>query len=385
MLSDSRVRGIKPSDGRKRYADSEGLYVDVQRNGKKTWLFRYTKDGRRHWLSLGEYPMVGLAEARERRNAAKRQLFDGIAPGTQEADAGTRRFESVSLEWHAKNAQKWSEKTRTITIRRLEMHVFPFIGESEIAKIKTAELLALARRIEAKGSIETARRVVQICSQAFRYATACGYCEYDPTQALRGALAAAKPSHLASITKPAEVGQLLRAIDAYPQGIVRMAMQFSALVFARPGEVRHAEWAEIGGSEWRIPGEKMKMKRPHIVPLAAQALSVLDKMRPLTGHGRYVFPSNRAPNGDRPMSDSTVLVALRSMGYAKDQMTPHGFRSMASTLLNENGFNRDWIERQLAHAEGNSVRAAYNYAEYLPERCGMMQWWADYLDGLRGK
>jgi integrase len=383
MLSDSKVRGIKPSGGRKRHADSEGLYIDVQRNGKKTWLFRYTKDGRRHWLSLGEYPIVGLAEARELRNAAKRQLFDGIAPGTQGGAAGTQSFESVSLEWHAKNAPKWSEKTRAIMMRRLEMHAFPFIGGKEIAKIKTAELLALARRIEAKGAAETTRKIVQTCAQVFRYAIACGYCDYDPTQALRGALAPVKPKHMASLTKPSDVAMLLRMIDAYPQPVVRYAMQFSAFTFCRPGEIRHAEWEEIDKNEWRIPKEKMKMKRPHIVPLASQTLLLLDKIRLLTGHGQYVFPSNRAPKGDRPMSENTVLAALRSMGYTKDQMTPHGFRSMASTLLNENGFNRDWIERQLAHVEGNSVRAAYNYAEHLPERRKMMQWWADYLDGLR--
>ncbi|MDR1516145.1 MAG: site-specific integrase [Synergistaceae bacterium] len=180
------------------------------------------------------------------------------------------------------------------------------------------------------------------------------------------------------------MGHLLRSIDAYPHPIVRYAMQFSALVFLRPGEVRHLEWAEIEGGEIRIPEKKMKMDRPHIVPLATQTIELLQKTQQLTGHGKYVFPSNRAPKGDRPMSENTVLVALRSMGYTNEQMTAHGFRHMASTLLNENGFNRDWIERQLAHVEGNSVRAAYNYAEYLPERRKMMQWFADYLDELRG-
>jgi integrase len=224
--------------------------------------------------------------------------------------------------------------------------------------------------------------VIQICGQVFRYAIACEHCEYDPTQPIRGPLEPVRPGHFASVTRPADVGQLLRSVDAYPHPVVRHAMQFSALVFLRPGEVRHTEWTEIDGDELRIPGEKMKMKRPHIVPLARQTVELLQKMKQLTGHGKYVFPSNRSPKGDRPMSENTVLVALRSMGYEKDQMTAHGFRSMASTLLNENGFNRDWIERQLAHVEGNGVRAAYNYAEYLPERRKMMQWWADYLDGL---
>jgi integrase len=328
--------------------------------------------------------MVGLREARDLRDKAKRQLFDGESPGTQIQDAGTRKFSDVALEWYTKNAAKWSEKTRRITIRRLEMHAFPLIGNTDISELKPKDLLCVARRIESTGTTETTRRVIQICSQVFRYAIACEYCEYDPTQSIHGALEPVRPGHFASLTRPTDVGQLLRSIDAYPHPIVRYAMQCSALVFLRPGEVRHAEWTEIEGNEMRISEGKMKMKRPHIVPLATQTLEVLDKLRPLTGHGKYVFPSNRAPKGDRPMSDATVLVALRSMGYSKEQMTAHGFRHMASTLLNENGFNRDWIERQLAHVEGNSVRAAYNYAEYLPERRKMMQWWADYLDELRG-
>jgi integrase len=200
---------------------------------------------------------------------------------------------------------------------------------------------------------------------------------------LRGFIETPKPGHYASLTKPSDVALLLRAIDAYPHVIVREAMLFSALTFLRPGEVRRSEWMEIEGSEIHIPKEKMKMDRPHIVPLSRQSLELLDRLRPLTGHCGYIFPSARSPKGDRPMSENAVLAALRSMGFAKEQMTPHGFRHMASTLLNENGFNRDWIERQLAHSEGSGVRAAYNYAEYLPERRKMMQWWADYLDELR--
>jgi integrase len=385
MLSDTKVKNLRPADTRKRHADSGGLYVDVQPNGKKTWLFRYTEKGKRHWHSLGEYPVVGLREARDLRDRARRQLFDGETPGTQtEEDAGTLKFHDVALEWYEKNAMKWSEKTRNITIRRLEMHVFPFIGDSGMSELKPKDLLSVARRTEGMGAVETTRRVIQICGQVFRYAIACGHCEYDPTQPIQGALEPVRPGHFASLTRPADVAQLLRSIDAYPHAVVRYAMQFSALAFLRPGEVRHLEWAEIEGGEIRIPEKKMKMDRPHIVPLAAQTLDLLQKTRQLTGHGRYVFPSNRAPKGDRPMSENTVLVALRSMGYSKEQMTAHGFRHMASTLLNENGFNRDWIERQLAHVEGNGVRAAYNYAEYLPERRKMMQWFADYLDELKG-
>jgi integrase len=383
MLSDSKVRNLKPADKRKTYADAEGLYVDVLPTGKKSWLFRYTKDGKRHWLTLGEYPIVGLQEARELRNKAKRKLYEGLSPKEEEKPV-IRAFESVAREWYEKNIQRWnSEKTRVVILRRLVSHVFAHIGNADISAVTSKDVLSLIRQIEERGTIETARRVIQLCSQIFQYAVACEYREYDPTQSIHKALAASMVKHLASLTKPSDVAHLLRSINAYPHPIVRYAMQFSALVFLRPGEVRHTEWSEIAGNELRIPEQKMKMKRPHIVPLATQTLEVLDKLRPLTGHGKYVFPSNRAPRGNRPMSENTVLVALRAMGYTKDQMTPHGFRSMASTLLNENGFNRDWIERQLAHVEGNNVRAAYNYAEYLPERRRKMQGWADDLDELR--
>jgi integrase len=281
--------------------------------------------------------------------------------------------------------QKLSNDKEKQNIRsRLNTHILPFIGDIKIADLTTVDILPLMQRLSVIGKHEMSRRVKQIISQVFRYGILTARCDSDPTYALRGFLVAPKPGHFASLTRPTDVGHLLRSIDAYPHPITRYARQFSALVFLRPGEVRHLEWAEIEGSEIRIPGEKMKMDRPHIVPLARQTLETLDKLRPLTGHGKYAFPSSRAPKGDRPMSDATVLVALRSMGYTNEQMTAHGFRHMASTLLNENGFNRDWIERQLAHVEGNSVRAAYNYAEYLPERRKMMQWWADYLDKLRG-
>ncbi len=297
-------------------------------------------------------------------------------------------FADVASEWLKKaEAKSHSEKEKYNTRRRLELHVFPFVGDLDIAKVDAAEILSVLQRLESRNTTATAKKVRQIISQIFRYGVATRKCVTDPTFILRDALAPYRPKHFPSITNPDQVGELMRAVDVYPNSVVRMAMQFSALVFLRPGEVRHTAWDEFdwGKNELRIPGERMKMKRPHIVPLSRQTLALLDALKKLTGHGQYLFPSNRAPKGDRPMSDSTILVALRSMGYSKEQMTAHGFRSMASTLLNENGFNRDWIERQLAHVEGNSVRAAYNYAEYLPERREMMQWWADYLDNLRKK
>jgi integrase len=295
-------------------------------------------------------------------------------------------FRDVAMEWAAAHDLKISnEKDRAAVRQRMETHLFPFIGEKDISSVAAMDILPILQRLASRGNFELLTRVRSIASQVFRYGAAAGRCSGDPTYALRGAIITPSPRHHPSLKRSGEVGMLMRAINAYPYETTRAALNFSALTFCRPGEIRHAEWAEISGNEWRISEGKMKMRRPHIVPLARQTAELLEEMRRLTGRGRYVFPSVRAPNGGRPMSENTVLAALRSMGYTAEQMTPHGFRSMASTLLNENGFNRDWIERQLAHVEGNNVRAAYNYAEYLPERRRMMQWWADYLDELRSR
>jgi integrase len=359
-------------------ADSDGLYIEISPSGKKYWRFRANRNGKRSWLDLGEYPFVSLQEARELRNQAR--LPAKADYGLQDKDI---LFSRVAAEWVSMLEQKLTNgKEKQNIVGRLNNHILPFIGDAKIAGLTTADILPLMRRLSLMGKHEMSRRVKQIISQIFRFGIMTGRCENDPTYALRGFIDAPKPGHFASLTRPSDVARLLRAIDAYPHVIIREAMKFSALTFLRPGEVRRAEWSEIEETELRIPAERMKMDRPHIVPLAAQTLALLDGLRPLTGHGGYIFPSARAPRGDRPMSENAVLAALRSMGFAKDQMTPHGFRSMASTLLNENGFNRDWIERQLAHVPGG-VRAAYNYAEYLPERRKMMQWWADYLDTLR--
>jgi integrase len=348
-------------------------------SGKKYWRLRYTQDGKRNWATIGEYPIVGLQEARERRDGLRKKLRGGI-----HLDLKGTTFREVALEWADAHDKKIAnEKDRIKTRNRMGNHLIPFIGGKDIAEITAAEILPLFRRLAERGNFEMLSRIRSIASQIFRYGVATGRCAGDPTYALRGAILMPKKRHYPSPKKTEDVRMLLRSIDAYPRDIVRCAMQFSALTFLRPSEVRHAEWAEIEGDELRIPEEKTKMRRPHIVPLARQTAVLLQKMQQLTGHGKYVFPSNRTPNSNRPMSENTVLAALRSMGYTKEQMTPHGFRSMASTLLNENGFNRDWIERQLAHVEENGVRAAYNYAEWLPERRRMMQWWADYLDGLR--
>jgi integrase len=269
-------------------------------------------------------------------------------------------------------------------MRRLEMDVFPWVGSRPVSQITAPELLSCLRRIESRGALDTAHRAHQNCSQVFRYAIATGRAERDPAADLRGALPPPAGGHFASTTEPSKIGALLRAIDGYEGTFVaRCALRLAPLVFVRPGELRMAEWAEfhLDDAEWRIPAERMKARVQHIVPLSTQAVSILRDLHPFSGSGRFLFPSVRTPA--RPMSNNTLNAGLRRLGYTTDDQTAHGFRSMASTLLNEQGWNRDAIERQLAHGERDEVRAAYNYAQHLPERRKMMQAWADYLDGLR--
>lgn len=290
----------------------------------------------------------------------------------------------MAREWFTKFSPSWSAEHADRIIRRFERDVFPWLGARPIGEITGPELLTALRRVENRGVVETAHRVMQNCSQVFRYAVATGRAQRDPTFDLRGALPPVRSNHFASITEPKAICGLLRAIDGYKGSfITQCALRLAPLVFVRPGELRRAEWAEfdLDAAEWRIPASKMKMRVIHVVPLSSQAASILRELHPLTGSDKYVFPGTRGK--DRPMSENTVLAALRRMGYGTNDMTGHGFRSMASTILNEQGWNRDAIERQLAHAERDNVRAAYNYAEHMPERRKMMQQWADYLDKLR--
>lgn len=365
------------------------MYLLVTPKGQKWWRFDYRLDGKRYTLSLGVYDDVSLKTARERRSEARELVAKGINPSkirkeVKSALAKARTFEEVAEEWRKKKALAWTPEHTERVHSRLKAYVYPWLGSEAIDNITAPDLLGVLRRVENKGSFETARKLRGYCGQVFRYAIACGFATRDVSQDLRGALAPKTTNHLASVTEPKAIGALLRAIDEYKGYIVtRCALRFSALTFGRPGEIRQAEWSEIDtdASEWRLPAEKMKKRRPHIVPLSEQALLVLQELRPLSGSGRFLFPGVRKRT--RPMSDATITNALRNMGYSGDEMTAHGFRSMASTRLNEMGWNRDAIERQLAHVEGNAVRAAYNYAEHLDERRRMMQAWADYLDGLR--
>jgi integrase len=389
-LTDLAVRNAKPSTKTVRLRDERGLYLEVSPKGGKWWRLRYTFQGKENMLSLGVYPDVSLKDARERRDEARKLIANGIDPSAArkeekaEAAAEALTFEHVAREWYERFKPKWSPSHSLDVIQRLEKNVFPSLGPRPIRDITAPELLAAVRLIEGRGAVESARRILQMCGQVFRYAIATGQADRDIAADLRGSLPPAREKHHASITDPKGVAQLLRAIDGYQGSMVACcALRLAPLVFVRPGELRHAEWSEIDldKAEWRIPAEKMKMREQHIVPLSRQAVVILYELQPLTGSGRYVFPSVRT--SARPMSENTVLAALRRMGYTKDEMTGHGFRSMASTLLNEQGWNRDAIERQLAHGERNAVRAAYNFAEFLPERRRMMQAWADYLDKLK--
>ncbi|MDW7774511.1 MAG: tyrosine-type recombinase/integrase [Desulfobulbaceae bacterium] len=388
-LTDARIRKIKAAEKPLKLFDGGGLFLLVTPTGGKLWNLKYRFEGKEKKLAFGSYPEVSLLEARQRREQARTLLANGADPGdikkAQKA-AGiqeTETFEIIAREWHAKFSPTWAASHADKIIRRFELYVFPWLGSRPIKSVTAPELLTILRRIEAKGAVDTAHRVKQNCGQVFRYAVATGRAERDSSGDLRGALPPANCKHMATITDPKEIGGLLRSIAGYKGSIVtRCALQLAPLVFVRPGELRHAEWREIDldSAEWRIAAEKMKARVQHIVPLSRQALAILNEIFPLTGHSRYVFPNPRTDT--RPMSDGAVNSALRRMGYTKDEITGHGFRSMATTLLNEHGWNRDAIERQLAHAERNSVRASYNYAEYLPERRNMMQAWADYLDRL---
>ncbi|MDR3388340.1 MAG: tyrosine-type recombinase/integrase [Rudaea sp.] len=390
MLTDTKLRSAKPQAKPYRLADSKGLCVEVHPSGGRYWRYRYRFAGKGKMLSLGVYPDVSLAAARERRDDLRKQVAAHVDPSAKRKTdklnqclMSAATFEAVAREW-VDGRGHLADATRDKVRWLLETMAFPWLAVRPVSEISASETLAILRRVEALGKLETAQRLKQVIGQVIRYAVATGRATRDPTGDLRGALQTTKTRHHASITEPAKVGELLRAIHGFAGSlVVASALKIAPLVFVRPGELRQAEWAEIdlNKGEWRIPAERMKMREPHLVPLSAQAVAILRELYPLSGSGRFVFPSNRSTQ--RPMSENTVTAALRRLGYTGDEMTGHGFRSMASTLLHEQGWPSDVIERQLAHAERNKVKAAYNYAEHLPKRRKMMQDWADYLDELR--
>lgn len=389
-LTDAAVRNAKPKESPYSVADGAGLSLLVQPSGGKWWRFRYRFFDKQKMLSLGTYPDIGLREARSQRDAARKLLTEGIDPGEKRKEEKAERelqlvntFEAVTREWAGKKASTWTPAYGERLIRRFEHDVFPLIGARPIADIRPKELLSMLRKIEARGALETAHRARSECGQVFRYAIATDRAERDIAADLVGALEPKKVKHFAAVTEPAKVAVLLRTIDNYQgSAVVRAALRLNALLFVRPGELRHAQWADIDfeAAEWRYT--TTKTRTDHVVPLASQALAILAELKPLTGSGRYVFPCGTT--AARPMSNNAVLSALRRAGIPPDEMSGHGFRAMARTILDEVlGFRPDFIEHQLAHAVRDPNGRAYNRTAHLPERKKMMQAWADYLDKLK--
>jgi len=392
-LSDAKVKAAKVPEDKKqlKLSDGGGLYLMTTLSGKY-WRLNYRFGGKQKTLAVGVYPSVSLKEARDKRERARKLLEKNIDPSQAKQQERRKRhteelaatFEGVAREWLDKNKAKWVPAYTKRMRNWLENDVLPWVGSLPIVDIKAVDILAVIRKAESRGAIETAHKLRTICGQVLRYAVATTLIESDPSRDLHGALEPVITTHRATITEPKKVGELLRAIDGFEGTfIVQCALRITPYVFTRPGELRHAEWSEVAleAAEWRIPAEKMKMKELHIVPLSKQVVEVLRDLQALTGAGKYVFPSIRSSS--RPMSENTVNASLRRIGYAKDEMCAHGFRAMASTLLHEHGWKSDIIERQLAHKEGNAIKGAYNHARHLPERVEMMQAWADYLDALR--
>ncbi len=385
-LTDTEIKNAKPKEKAYRINDFDGLSLEVRTTGKKCWRFRGTHNGKELLLGLGVYPEVSLATARERCREFREMLARGINPSTKRkeekaAQADVLTFEALALDWHVRTKSKWSDGHASRILYRLRREIFPFIGKLPANDIPPKKILEVLRIMENRGATDLAHRMHQVVGQVLRYGVATGRVDRDNSADLRGALTPVVHRHHPCPKDPRSIAALMLAIYDY-QGshIVRCALRLTPLVFVRPGELRRAKWSEIDAeaAEWRYFVTKTKTQ--HIVPLARQAVDVLKDLRPLTGQGLYVFPSRRSDS--RPMSENAINAALRTMGFSRDEITAHGFRGMASTALNEMGWNYDAIERQLAHKESNSVRAAYNHADYLEERRKMMQAWADYLDGL---
>ncbi|SHN48946.1 tyrosine-type recombinase/integrase [Desulfovibrio litoralis] len=395
-LTDTLLRSLKAPDKVQKLTDGGGLYLQVEPKGGKLWRLAYRFGGKQKTLAFGAYPAVSLKEARKRRDEAKELIANGVDPSEQKKVEKAKTvakqkelvstFESVGREWFNKRTVHLTEEYRKQILSRIENQIFPYIGTKLISNLEPADILFAVSHAEKKGAIETAHRLVQISGQICRYARLAGYCKYDITAGLTEALPKVQTKHLASITDPKELSLLLQSIENYQGDLsVVYALKILPYVFVRSNELRGARWAEIDfkTAEWVIPAGRMKMKTVHVVPLASQVLKLLEELQPHSGHSEFLFIS--PASASNPISDMGLLNALRRMGYQRGEMTIHGFRSTASTLLNGMGYNSDWIERQLAHCERNAVRKAYNHAEYLPERKKMMQKWADYLDGLREK
>lgn len=391
MLTDIEIRKAKSKERPYKLSDSGGLHLLITPTSK-LWRLAYRFDGKQKTLAIGQYPVFSLTDARKHRDEAKRLLIDNIDPSSAKrakkqtlCGISANCFEVIAREWHETHMTIKTAGHAKKVMDRLEKDVFGFIGGANIKDIEAPDVLTVLRRIEARGACDLAHMTKQIIGQVFRYAIATGRAVRNPVPDLEGALKPRTVTHYAAITEPAKIAELLRAANNYTGSITtKCALMLSFHAMLRPTEIRTAEWHEIDleRKEWRIPAAKMKKRVDHIVPLSRQVIDIFEQLKPITGHKRFVFPSVRTPSA--PMSENTINGALRRLGFERDEMTAHGFRSMASTRLNEsNLFSCDVIERQLAHNDRNAVRAAYNRAQYLPERAKMMQWWSDYLDSLR--
>ena len=391
-LTDFTIKNAKPQAKTYKLGDGAGLYLQVNPSGSKLWRMKYRWEKREKKLAIGPYPLISLAEARARRDQARLQLLEGIDPSREKILAnylaqasGDDPFGKVAQEFIDKRRHEGMSESTATKSEYYITRLGSAISRLPIGAITTIEILVALRRIEAKGNYETAKRVLQLAGRVFRYGVATARIVSDPTRDLRGALIAPRPKHYGAIVEADRVGELLRAIDGYDgQELTRLAMQILPHVFVRPGELRHAEWHEVDfdAAIWTIPTEKMKMRRAHQVPLSRQSIEILCRVEEISGPTGYVFPSIRSRR--RPMSENTINAALRRLGFSGDEMTAHGFRAMASTLLNESGqWSPDAIERALAHGDSNKVRAAYHRGMHWKERVEMAQWWSDNLDTLR--
>lgn len=393
-LTEMRCKNAKALKAPLKLADGGGMYLHILPTGGKKWRLKYRFGGKEKLLTLGAYPITGLREARERRDEAKKLLDSGIDPSEnrklqkiEQQQEYENSFANLAREWHQQKIHTWKPKHGANILKRLEANIFPTIGQRPIKLITPTELLSAVRKVEERGNLDLAHRIMQTCSQVFKYAVATGRSERDITTDLQGALKPAKSKGLPYLSEK-ELPAFLKKLELYDveyggKLLTKLAFKLLILTFLRSGEIRGGKWEEVdfAKKQWRIPAERMKVKEPHIVPLCTQSISILKEVYKITGssYAGYIFPSQNNPKN--PLSENTFLRAIEVMGY-KGKVVGHGFRKTASTILNEQSFNKDAIERQLAHAERDQIRATYNYAEYLPERTKMMQWWGDYLDRM---
>jgi len=390
MVTDIQLKNSKPQDKDYTITVDKGLSLLVKKTGSKLWRFRYSHSGKRCMISVGKYPQISLKQARTKQLEYHELLEQGINPSTNKTleriqNSNDMTFKSAALEWYEKNYERSNPVHKQKNLRRLDIYIFPVIGRLPIKEIQASMLFNIIEKIQQQGYLETGKRLNSICSMVFRYGVAKGYCDQDITQHYRGMLKSVKSTHLPTLTDPKEIGELLRDIQEYHgKVVVKTALLISPYVFLRPNELVNSQWEYIDfeKSHWLIPAQFMKMNRNHLIPFPHQVKSLLEQLQLITGHSQYIFPSDRDDN--KPMNSQTVNTALKRLKNEKykGRIVSHGFRGMASTILNEHKFRSDVIEKQLAHQESNKIRDAYNHAEYLQERTEMMQWYGDYLDGL---